>query len=355
MISPHMTALAISLAKRGDKISYITEISLSKERSETGWEIPKFKNFDLKYAKNKNDIKKIIQNSSKDSIHICQGFRNNGIIGKAQKLIRLKNLREWIILETINEKVFLGKLKKYIYRFIAKKNHMYYEAILSIGWNTRDWLIDCGFNKDKIFPFAYFLSNTYQKNNHVINKVFNFIFIGRLVSLKKVDLLIRALSEIKEFNFVLNIIGSGVEYNSLKKLSEKLIPNKVKWHGTKKISQIPFFLSRADCLVLPSKHDGWGAVISESLMCGTPVICSNSCGASEVVINSKFGGVFESGSKISLKKELIKILKKGILKQNSRNQISNWSRCIDSDSGSLYLQHIINSLNNNVKPTPPWL
>lgn len=49
-------------------------------------------------------------------------------------------------------------------------------------------------------------------------------------------------------------------------------------------------MARADVLVLPSWHDGWGAVVSEALMAGTPAIASDACGSAGVVRASGVGG-----------------------------------------------------------------
>ena len=60
------------------------------------------------------------------------------------------------------------------------------------------------------------------------------------------------------------------------------------------ITKIPEVICESDCLVLPSRYDGWGAVISEALMVGTPVICSDNCGAANVVTASNVGSVFST-------------------------------------------------------------
>ena len=49
------------------------------------------------------------------------------------------------------------------------------------------------------------------------------------------------------------------------------------------MSKIGNTIYQADNLVLPSSHDGWGAVTTEALMVGTPVICSDTCGSSLIV------------------------------------------------------------------------
>jgi glycosyltransferase involved in cell wall biosynthesis len=56
--------------------------------------------------------------------------------------------------------------------------------------------------------------------------------------------------------------------------------------------------------VLPSRFDGWGAVVNEALMVGTPVICSDRCGASDVIENGRNGYVFEADNADALLQRL---------------------------------------------------
>ena len=66
-------------------------------------------------------------------------------------------------------------------------------------------------------------------------------------------------------------------------LAASLLPNRVQWFGKFPMSEVAKKMADADCLVLPSLHDGWGAVVSEALIAGTPVICSDACGSAGVV------------------------------------------------------------------------
>lgn len=358
MVTPHMSSLATALADKDINVYFIAETSISKEREKSGWILQDLPNVKILYVKNIEKIKIIINSSKKNSIHICQGFRRNGIVKKAQKIIRKLGRREWVILETINDNGYLGIFKRVLYKYLAYYYKNNFEVILANGYKTKNWLIKRGYDKNIIFPFAYFLNDLNPSFLNVINtsKNFQFIFIGRLISLKKLDLLISALSMLKEKNFNLKVVGDGPYYDKWKRKSEKLLPQKVIWTGKVKINEITKLVSGSDCLVLPSEHDGWGAVISESLIAGTPVICSDKCGAAEVVINSGYGGVFKSGDIDSLLLELKKIIKLKTFSTNQRKNIINWSKSISSKKGAEYLLDIINYVNGaNKKPVPPWL
>ena len=118
------------------------------------------------------------------------------------------------------------------------------------------------------------------------------------------------------------------------------------------MSKIPKIISETDCLVLPSIHDGWGAVTSEALMVGTPVICSNSCGSSVAVKASKVGGVFVSENLKSLAKILRKQYKIGKISITQRKIISKWAKCLNANSGAKYLDSILNNTGKNLIEEP---
>ena len=119
------------------------------------------------------------------------------------------------------------------------------------------------------------------------------------------------------------------------------------------MSKVPEMINQVDCLVLPSLHDGWGAVTSESLMTGTPVICSEACGSSIVVKASKVGGIFSSNNQKNLANILYKQYKAGKICDRERQKIARWAKCLGARSGAKYLDQILNNKDNNFI-NEPW-
>jgi glycosyltransferase involved in cell wall biosynthesis len=358
MLTPHMTALALSLSKNGYEIFYIAQSSLSKNRLELGWKTHDLQNIKVCIVTSTINAKSIILNSPSNSIHICQGLRNNGIISYVQKELKKKKLRQWLIIETIRDYGFLGLLRKIVYKFLFTLYGNNIEAILAIGWKTPTYLSEVGLNPKKIFPFSYFLQSPINLDfkTKAQDAPFRFIFVGSLVPGKNLDLLINALYKLRNYKFELIVIGDGPCKKKWKKYADDLIPNRTSWKGIIKMSEIYKFISQTNCLVLPSKHDGWGVVVSESLIAGVPAICSDACGVAEVVKASNFGGVFQSGNVNELVKKIRIVLKKGPLEENEKYKLSSWSKKITSDVGADYLVKIINYINgSSERPTTPWI
>ena len=112
----------------------------------------------------------------------------------------------------------------------------------------------------------------------------NFIigFVGPLDPIKRVDILIKAYTNISYEKCRLMIIGSGREEEKLKKLVSELGYNSdIIFTGWR--NDIPESISALDLLVLPSEYDGCPSVLLEALGCETPCIGSDVGGVSEIL------------------------------------------------------------------------
>ena len=80
MLSPHMTALADSLACSGYDVTFIANEKISQERSAQGWIAPRLNNVKIQFAETASEVERLIKSAPANSIHICQGFRGDGIV-----------------------------------------------------------------------------------------------------------------------------------------------------------------------------------------------------------------------------------------------------------------------------------
>ena len=110
-----------------------------------------------------------------------------------------------------------------------------------------------------------------------------FVFIGRLVDWKAVDLLLLAFKRAcSKTEMTLSIIGSGVEEANLKQLARTLEildersgqPGKVSFLGWMSQTDCAEQLAQSDALVLPSMAECGGAVVLEALAMEVPVIAT---------------------------------------------------------------------------------
>jgi glycosyltransferase involved in cell wall biosynthesis len=361
MVTPHMGALAAVLARRGFKVNYVANENLSKERIQQGWEMPELGKAKLLMAPSKDAVIRYALNAPKDSVHLCQGLRGNGLVSYAQRVIRKRNLRHWVMMETVDDTGLTGFIRKILYYilFLYWRNHL--SGVLAIGQNTLEWLVARGMERRLVYPFAYFLKEPKISNllNSSIKKnkkrPFRFIYVGNLITRKRVGLLIKAITALKLQEIEFWIVGGGPEEKRLRSLANILLPKKVLWLGVIPIKKVQAVIYQADCLVLPSFHDGWGAVVSEALMVGTPVVCSNKCGSSVVVEASKVGSVFFINNQQTLINSLSNQYEKGLISSKERQKIIKWARHLGANSGAKYLESILNLKNNKLNSIKlPW-
>lgn len=118
---------------------------------------------------------------------------------------------------------------------------------------------------------------------------FEFCAIGRLVSIKNFDILIKAAAILRDrgVDFGVRIIGSGPEESKLAKLiSDLSLEGQVKLLGNKNREGIIENLNQSNVLVLPSDYETFGVVLIEAMAMGLPVIACNAGGPTDIVDNS---------------------------------------------------------------------
>ncbi len=102
----------------------------------------------------------------------------------------------------------------------------------------------------------------------------NFVFVGRLVWWKAVELLIDAFAAV-EAEATLTIIGDGPERARLEKHAMATPAfDRIFFEGFRPQAEIRDTLARARALVLPSLRECGGAVVLEAFACGTPAIAT---------------------------------------------------------------------------------
>lgn len=127
--------------------------------------------------------------------------------------------------------------------------------------------------------------------NETQNKTINghkFLFVGRLVSLKNIEALIRAFAQIYDEEDTLTIAGQGDQLkNLLQVVSEFEVTNNVRFIGHQNATDLAYLYATHHTLILPSTNEVWGLVVNEALACGCQVIVSNKCGSAQFVEKMK--------------------------------------------------------------------
>lgn len=154
-----------------------------------------------------------------------------------------------------------------------------------------------------------------------------FLFVGRLVKRKNVDLLIRAAQQLNGEQIAIVIAGSGEERESLEALAAG--DPRVVFTGNVAQSELPLFYALADVLVLPAQQEPWGLVVNEAMACGLAIIAHQHCGAAVDLVSIDNGVVLTGFSADELAQAMQKLAADVALLRSmqrcSREKIQAWS------------------------------
>lgn len=148
------------------------------------------------------------------------------------------------------------------------------------------------------------------------------VSVGRLVKLKRFDIVIRAhkllLDEGIENRLI--IVGVGEEENELKALIKELkVKESVEMTG---FQSNPYpYIKASDIFCMASDFEGFSLVVAEALILGKPIVATSCVGPIELLNNGEYGILTKCGDIEGLKKEL----KELILSEQIRRYYSNKS------------------------------
>jgi len=353
-----MVGLAKALAATGHCVTYVANFLMSNERAQQGWSVPDTTGLQLRLIENVSDVRNFICHFPDDAVHLMEGIRGDVFLSRERAELSRRKARWGAVMETIDVRYGMSGIKRFVYARALRRRETRPDFILAIGATMPDWVCERGYPRDRSFPFAYFLPLQSQ-DGKVARKSsdrFRVGFVGQMIPRKRVDLLIDALAPLCDHNLELVIIGGGPLATRLEqRAAVKLGIGRVSMLGRLPMNQVGIELGSLDCLVLPSDHDGWGAVVSEALMSGVPAICSDRCGSLSAVRASGLGGVFPKGDVKALSGLIKKLFDQGRLSADRKLRLASWARCLGAECGAGYVDAIIDCVyRGGHRPAPPW-
>jgi len=185
-----------------------------------------------------------------------------------------------------------------------------------------------------------------------------FIFVARLVKMKRADLCIKAMKQVvkKYNNAKLVIIGSGQDEKRLRSIVETYeLTNHVtfltkdtfyfkKDHKDKKVT----LMQEAWAHILPSVKEGWGMVVTEAAACGTPSIVSDVTGLRDSVQKNKSGIILSKNpTETELADSMVRLIENKQLRDKLTKQSIEWANTYDWDTSYKEFKKVV--LNTHTK------
>lgn len=201
--------------------------------------------------------------------------------------------------------------------------------LFPLGADAEAFYRAVGFDGAAIRPFGYFPEHLGPSRDRTQRNGFErvaLLFVGSLDRRKAPDLLLRALRDVADLPWRLSIVGTGPLRPALEQLAETPeLRGKVKLHGAMANSDVQSLMQEADHLLLASRYDGWGAVVNESLMAGTPVLISRHVGARSLLVDDKLGRVVPIADQASMAEALREVIEQGPVTGARKEAIAAWA------------------------------
>ena len=203
--------------------------------------------------------------------------------------------------------MYLKGYKKY-----AKQVNKYALGAFAIGSLAKNDFIRWGVNKEKIIFLPYTLEalTTSKKNLNFFNETTKvlFMYIGALDERKGIDILINAFYKLSDDKYQSSLVligndrSNGKYHEQVNKLG---ITNKVKFLGSINNNGINEYLNQASVFILPTRFDGWGAVLNEAASLAKPMISTDQAGSSyHLIREGENGFMVKAGDENTLLKAM---------------------------------------------------
>jgi len=238
---------------------------------------------------------------------------------------------------------------KGLYDFILQNNFTQSNKLKIIANGSSNGIDTAFFSPDQV---AEIERVTLREKLNIQPDDFVFVFVGRIVSDKGINELIKAFSELqtvenKPTGIKLLLVG-GLE-NDLDPLNPETL---AEINQNKDIISVGFqqdvrsFFAIADALVFPSYREGFPNVVMQAGAMGLPSIVSDINGCNEIIIEGENGLIIPSKNVEKLKEKMLTLAKdKNLyteLKGNSRRMIENryeqsvvWNALLEEYEGLL--------------------
>lgn len=157
--------------------------------------------------------------------------------------------------------------------------------------------ISCGVDPERFYVQGGIDRNAWRRHYGLDPDKTLFLFVGRVDGEKRLDVLIRALSHLKNNNIQLGIVGKGAAMDKLKALAVEFgVESQVRFTGFVPDEDLPALLNSADIFAMPSEAELLSIASLEAMSCGLPVLAAHARALPELVNEGVNGYLFQPGN-----------------------------------------------------------
>jgi glycosyltransferase involved in cell wall biosynthesis len=197
----------------------------------------------------------------------------------------------------------------FVRRFARKLASNYISGISCNGIETKKYLEQFGYPKDKLFignmaadisGLKVALSNVDENRINSLREKFNisglvFLYVGQLIQRKGVLELLKSWNSFcrNKMDINLLLLGDGDQFKVVNDyINEKKLKS-VKILGSVDYSEVSIIYSLSNIFIIPTLEDNWSLVVPEAMSCGLPILSSKYNGCWPELVKPENGWVFD--------------------------------------------------------------
>ncbi|MEO0964141.1 MAG: glycosyltransferase family 4 protein [Planctomycetota bacterium] len=170
-----------------------------------------------------------------------------------------------------------------------------FDAVMAAGQAGREYFAYYGVPEGRIFTVPFlpdYDALGLGADRRASDGRRKLLFAGRLVDVKRVDLLVDAFVALAQERptWDLVIAGDGPLRESLAARVPEPLKPRVEWLGFCEFDRIVEVYASSDLLVLPSDFEPWALVVQEAMAAGLAVVCTDVVGAAHDLVIDRVSG-----------------------------------------------------------------
>ncbi len=183
-------------------------------------------------------------------------------------------------------------------QFVA---HMPFDLVLAVSQNVAESLRERLSSRnlaDRVVTFHNAVDLSVFSPQYEVEKQWDIAFLGRLETMKAVDLFPEMLSRLREFfpDLKMLMTGDGSYRTKLfEEFDEAGVSGMIEYLGVVKTGRVPDLINKSRVFLYPSRREPFGLSIIEAMACGVPVITTDVYGPAEIVTHQYDGLMVSPG------------------------------------------------------------
>lgn len=224
--------------------------------------------------------------------------------------MRIKNIPYYLNITGTGSAFYNGGLIRTIIKILYKPSSRHAGGVFFENSEDRDVFVNyklCKKEATHVLSGAGINTDEFEYREFPNNEITKFLYIGRLMEEKGIEDLYPIIKELNDSERKACFEFLGDFEDEYKESFEKfLLLDNVVYHGYK--SNVKDYIENADCLILPSYHEGMANVLLEAGALGRPLITSDIAGCREAVDNLKNGYLFKVKDTDDIRNKIYKFL-----------------------------------------------